>query len=921
MNQLQLLPPEMNALGSVQKKLFDIRPGEHLRTWSMFLYLLFVLFAYYILKPVSRSMFLTQFDADKLPWLYILIAGFGGLFAYLYSRLATRTSLGAAVFWTMSISVAALCAIWLLIGMPWMVYVLNIFVSLFSIVLVSQGWLVASNIFDAREAKRLYPLLGVGMVLGAAFGGEFTHLTALLLGTRNLLLASAVMVILAYLAYRLSISRSGSAVKTARAGDEQETDFSFGGMVKDVVRIRHLQVIVGIMISMYLVDTLVDFQFQALASRTLHGDHLTAFFGQFYGLYLNATELVFQLFLTSQIVKRFGVGGTLKISPVAVALASVATVAAPGTLTAGAVRLTEASTRYTVNRTGIELLYMPLPQGLRNRVKAFIDICLDRTSRGLGGVLLLLLTATSLHLGARGIAVVVMILCVPWIYLSYLASREYVSTIRKRFESRRLDFENARISVNDTATVRMLESTAAGENPRQAVYALSLLADTPAYDLRPLLRKLAGSASLDVRAKVYELAVSLGDSSLLEEARAEAARPDSPAIPAVSYLVRFSPDREKITRALLEDPDPVRARGAVEALRSDPDLAARLLTREWLARAARSEDPERREIAALAIGVRGDHGTEALYRLLTDPDLEVARQACESAGLLGNRAYLFSLIDALSNPKLRGAAVAALARYGPAICGTLSDLLADEAQPLAARRQVPRVLKKIPDQRSVDVLLAACGHQDLSTRAAVLKALNHLRESAPGLNFDGAFITGQILREARHYYELSAALSPFHDSRNGQRSATGLLARTIEERLKSTLERLFRLLGLRYPPKEIYAAWLAVSSRRQEQATAALEFLDNTMERDLKRFLLPLLDAPENLLEHGRELFGVEPPTAEDATRDLIRSRDPWLVACAISAAGELKLRNLAPVIAEAAADAQAEVAEVARRAGAALAA
>ena len=84
---------------------------------------------------------------------------------------------------------------------------------------------------------------------------------------------------------------------------------------------------------------------------------------------------------------------------------------------------------------------------------------------------------------------------------------------------------------------------------------------------------------------------------------------------------------------------------------------------------------------------------------------------------------------------------------------------------------------------------------------------------------------------------------------------------------------------------------------------------------------MPLLDAPENLLEHGRELFGVEPPTAEEAIRELIRSRDPWLVACAIAAAGELKLRNLAPEIAEAAADAQAEVSEVARRAGAALAA
>ena len=43
----------------------------------MFFYLLSVLFAYYILKPVSRAMFLTRFDFDNLPALYILIAAVG----------------------------------------------------------------------------------------------------------------------------------------------------------------------------------------------------------------------------------------------------------------------------------------------------------------------------------------------------------------------------------------------------------------------------------------------------------------------------------------------------------------------------------------------------------------------------------------------------------------------------------------------------------------------------------------------------------------------------------------------------------------------------------------------------------------------------------------------------------------------------
>jgi AAA family ATP:ADP antiporter len=166
---------------------------------------------------------------------------------------------------------------------------------------------------------------------------------------------------------------------------------------------------------------------------------------------------------------------------------------------------------------------------------------------------------------------------------------------------------------------------------------------------------------------------------------------------------------------------------------------------------------------------------------------------------------------------------------------------------------------------------------------------------------------------------LAAALAPFRDAR--EHAATSLLARTLEERLHSTLERLFRLLGLRYPPQPIYSAYLAVKRSGHEDATAAIEFLDNVLSRDLKRVLLPLLDAPENLLEHGRELFGVEVPTAEAAIRELLYSRDPWLVACAMAAAAEMHLRSLAPEIAQAGAQAEAEVSEVARSAEASLAA
>jgi ATP:ADP antiporter, AAA family len=909
----------MNRIRALRRQFFDIRPGERLQTWSMFFYLLCVLFAYYVLKPVSRSMFLTKFDVDRLPALYILIAAFGGIFAYFYSKLATKASLRIAVFCTTLLSIVALIVMWWLIHVPWMVYVLNVFVSLFSIVLVSQGWLVASNIFDARQAKRTYPLLGMGMVLGAAFGGEFTNRAAYALGTRNLLLASAAMVLLSYVMFRMAIRRSGTAVSHARAANKEETDFSFGGMTRDILHTRHLQVIVGIMVAMYLVDTLVEYQFQVTAAAVHRGDALTAFFGKFYGIYLNGIEIIFQLFVTATVVQRFGVGGTLQVAPACIILSSTATIASPSLTAAGAVRLTEASTRYTLNRTGMELLYMPLPQELRNRIKAFIDICVDRVSRGLGGALLILVTSKALHFGIKEIAFLVVFLCLPWMYFSHLARKEYIATIRRRFEARRLDLESARVTVSDAATIKFLRETLEQGTPRQAAYALSLLADAPGYDVRPALEKAAGSTSPEVRDKVYEVGARLKWDGLLQRATHELRNHDArrPAS-AVSYVLAVSPERRRLAREFLDDRDTGLASGAVEALRTDGELAQELITREWLDGAAASSDPQRRALAATAVGVRGDQGTEVLHRLLADGEPEVAGAACRAAGLLKNRSYLYALIEAMANARLRGEAIRALAEFGPGICGTLSDVLMDESAPLRIRRQIPRVLKAIPAQRSVDVLLAALDHPDLTIRAAVLKALNHLRENAPELRFNDDFVTAEILKEARHYYEMAGALATFRDRQHG--GAARLLTRSLEERLRMTLERMFRLLGLRYPPKEIYFAYLAVARKNHEEATAALEFLDNTVERNIRRFLLPLLDAPEHLSERGRELFGLETRTAEEAIREIIRSKDPWLVACAMAAAAELRLRSLAPEIADAARHAADDVTEVARSAEAVLA-
>jgi ATP:ADP antiporter, AAA family len=909
------------------KGFFDVRAGEYLRTIFMALYLMFVLFAYYILKPVSRALFLNQFDIDKLPYLYILIAVGGGILAYLYTKLAVKSSLKVAVGWSTALTAASLVGLWWLIGLglDWVLYLFNVFVSLFSVVLVSQGWLVAANVFDSRQAKRLYGLLGMGAVIGAAFGGTFTAQTVKIIGPRHLLLASAVMVLLAYGAFWMVTRQKGVTLAGARAADSEEAEFQFRDILGALANHRHLQVITGIILLTFIVDVTIEYQFNAMAKLAYPSKtQLTAFLGNFYGLWLNLVTFSLQFFLTAAVVRWFGVGGTLQIMPVTISATALVTFFLPGVQSSAGLRLTEAATRYTLNRTGMELLYLPLPTDLKNRTKAFVDIFVDRMGRGLGGMILVLCT-TVLALAPKYISLVTIGFSLLWILLATRASREYVATVRRRLASRRLDIGSARLSVGDPETLALLQQTALGENPRQAAYALGLLADTQDRDLQPLLTKLAESPAVEMRAKVFDLARAQNYGALLDRALGEVYRQHSndaaPAVrAAVSYALTVSSDAPRLLYEFLELRDPAIWEGAMDAVLVRHELARDVITRDWIAAAARDPDFRRRALAARAVEVSGDEGIEALHRLLEDADPRVVAAACRAAGALRNRGYVYAMVQRLSDVRVRGVAIEALSAYGPAICGTLGDLLSDNAAPLAVRKEIPRVLRLIAHQRSVDILLAALYHPNATLRHAALKALNRLRESAPQLQYADELVAVQIHQEARQYFELNAALGPFREGQDGSRAAT-LLARTIEERLRQTLERLFRLLGLRYPPREIYSAYLGVSRRGGEQYSAALEFLDNVLERDLKRVLLPLLDAPGHVLETGRHLFGIEVKTAETAIRDLIRSGDPWLVACAVAAAADLGMRRLAPDIRQAAENTGPDVAEVARAAAAALAA
>ena len=138
--------------------------------------------------------------------------------------------------------------------------------------------------------------------------------------------------------------------------------------------------------------------------------------------------------------------------------------------------------------------------------------------------------------------------------------------------------------------------------------------------------------------------------------------------------------------------------------------------------------------------------------------------------------------------------------------------------------------------------------------------------------------------------------------------------------MRQSMERLFRLLGLKYPASEMYWTYQLLSKGDKERHSHAVEYLDNVLDQDIKQILLPTLESPDRAVEHGRERFGIEPQDPETTIRNLLHSGDTWLVACAIAAAAELRLRGLAGDIRTVAARSAPDVTQVADNALAELA-
>ncbi|HEY8549744.1 MAG TPA: Npt1/Npt2 family nucleotide transporter [Vicinamibacterales bacterium] len=899
-------------MGTLLKRLLrpivDVTEQESITLLLMFAYSFLAMTAYTILKPITRSQFIASLGAENIPYMPLLAGVAIGVIMQGYSRAAGLLPPKWVIPVAQLIMAALLAGFWFFFQTGhWTVAAgFYLFGLIMGILLISQFWTLANEIYDPRQAKRLFGFIGAGASLGGIAGSSILRFLVARVGTNDLLLVSAaILVVCAAIVVTVEM-RAGSLTLADIASSGEEKGVGGSEALQMLRESKHLQIIALVIafgaIGANLIEQQLNMAAEAFKGRT-QVDSLTAFLGTVQ-LYTSMAGFFIQIFLTSRIHRQLGIGFALLVLPVSLGSTAAIMLANAALWAPALARVLDTSLRYTVDKTTREILFLPLPSHLKQRAKPFVDVTVDRLAKGVSALLaLVLISPWGLALDWQQVSYASLVICGLWIYTAIRAKRGYIAAFRHSIERREMEPEAVRLPVADLSTIETLVAELADPDEKRVLYAIDVLESLDKRNLITPLLLYHESAQVRARALKALSAAPRDVASKWRESVRRMLTDDSTEVraAAIGALAAIGDESEtELARPYLDEPNPrLAATAAVVMAQSssetDRQAAEAALTRLLTDPAERST--ARRELAVALRQIRDPRTSALLVPLLGDANPAVASEAMRTLRNRGETEFIFvpALVSLLRDRRLKGDAREVLVSYGEPVVDTLAHFLTDPYEDIWVRRHIPATLARIPSQRSMDVLVRALdGERDGFLRFKLVSAIDRLRSERPELTFDPRPIQTLLMREGTRYYEYLSLHYNLYERARLPRE--GLLDEALAQKIERSRNRVFLLLGLLYPRQDIAAARWALEHGDGRARASASEYLDNVLDGNIRKRLMPMLeDLPvAERVRKGNAILNTRERDVEETLLRLINDEDEVVSAAAIDFAGRNRMLSLA---------------------------
>ena len=813
------------------KKLFNINQGEGFPTLILFLHF-FAYVAISITGSAARdAYFLNMVDRKYLPLMFLAVAIVLSIVIEIYSRLSKNKDLSTIVSGTGIIFIATLFAIQKNLE-GWVIPFLYVWKDVIDAIIITQFWLIASQVFDPRQAKRLFGLLGAGGALAAIIIGSSIKQFVSIFGSENLLFAT--------MSFLLVVILMANLIRPYRNINEQKNSNSKKDSQKDEKKsfspyLKSLAIIIGLAA---VASRVVDYQFKITAVAAFpEQDDLVNFFGQYYAVTGIAT-MVIQLFITSRLLSRFGILVAILVLPTLFMTGAIGFLMSPVLAAVYISKFSDQVFRFTLHNASIQLLWIPVKNTIKNRLKPVIEGSIRASLEGVSGILIFL-SITVFNVPIHYLSISIVLIAIYWINKSFTLKKLYVKELQSAIEKRELNFEELTLDIQDEAMVKTINEALKNNDESQQILALEMIKDIPLTPWKDSLNDLLNNGEITVKKEI--LSISFDDENIITNQTIIDLINNVPDLETESIEIAGKRRLRKALPIIMDRIDTVNKEKQIifaAAIRNiDPDSSNK--EKELLLDAFNTNDEN---ICSLAIRqMKNDKEIlpdDKLAEYLNQESSMIRDAALSVAESRASTSLLPHIIQCLSDPRCAIPARSALQAYDDNV---VVELLIKHVQRQNVEKSliigVIRTIKNYPTKNSIDLLLSAISPKVPPIQSEAVDSLIHIAREL-SLDENQIIITKkELIKTSRYAYEKIIALSQINEDEENQ-----LLRYLLQNEVRKLIPVIMKLGILDKPETPIETYIQYVLNNETDKLPYVLEFFENIFSKEERRIVNSLID-------------------------------------------------------------------------------
>ncbi|MFC1744448.1 Npt1/Npt2 family nucleotide transporter [Candidatus Riflebacteria bacterium] len=752
-----------------------------------------------------------------------------------------------------------------------------------------QYWLIANDICDTREAKRLFSLFSSGGILAGCLAGIFAQWFVKNTDTVNLLhIWSGMLIIAIFLLNHIEkiFKQRLKVKKSSVEGEEESYFFQLKSGLSYLVSDPMLK---GIAITFCLLQLLIfntDYYFiEIINDLSQSSTDLAAKFG-WVRSFSSFLSLLIQLFLTSRIVAFFGVGNTFLIFPLTLvfhfsylAISFDETAA----IFARTNRIVLVTSLFTATQN---MLFNPLAAEIRGRVRTIISIFFEPLGIGLSGIFFLGITS---HFKGPQICMISAVIALLTVFLSLFIKKYYVKSLVKNLDSgsHEIRFEAIEFLGREKEMIQPLVKALKSQEPQIRLNAAIALGHSRNPKALPILIDAINDREEEVRDAVCEAIGKQGGQPILKPLLEQLAVENVKKVKATIIKSISKLESEDVKNILIEnlkDSDTRIIANSIEALHNFKDNREVLeIVKPFI---THKNHRIRANTAVLLINSKireyQAKGTDTLTKMLYNRNKMMRCSALIAFGEVNREEYLSFLVNALGDdePEVRYNAVKAIGKIpSTRTIPDLLDMFGDRDE--RVRKETINTLALFGEQVNPLLMEIIESESSLSKKTLAIQALGQFgkKESINTLlKMVGSEVNeiAQAAVNALKGIKDPVIIEPLIEH---LQSEDGRVKATIITVLGSFKEKRLKNIFLQYLNDE--------SDRIRSNALDALEGLQDPK---ISETVLPLLEdsSPRVRATAARVLDRLGYPQGRGQLKIMLAHPDKWIKTSAIYALGEL---------------------------------